>query len=262
MNAKKIRILILILLVCSSAQRVTAGLNRTLVQRGNELYALGDYNEAIIRYDQVLAQRPEAAEPKFNKANSYYRLDNVAEAMEQYRGVAADSKDIKLIGKAKYNLGNSYFQRAMGQKDTAPQKALEDLKTSVGLWRQVLDLDSKNQNAAKNIEVARLTAKQIKDQADEQKQQSQDPNQPQDPNQSEQQPQDPNQSQQQQPQDPNQMQDPNQQQPQPQQSEEDEKEKQQPPDAKAQEILEKEQKERKQRQILQRARWKKVEKDW
>jgi hypothetical protein len=229
------------------------------IRQGNKLYADGDFTGAIGKYDQALVENARTAEPKFNKANSYYRLDDLDNAMELYRQVAAESRDMGLVTKARYNLGNSRFQQGIKQRDSNLQKAVEELEASIGHWRSVLDIDQENEKAARNIEVARLIIKDIIDQINKQK----DPNQPQDPNQGQQQ-QDQHQDQQQDPnqgqnaeQDPNEPEDPNQgqqQQPEEQQSE--------APEETADDILEKEKQERKERQLNQRVRYRKVEKDW
>ena len=256
--------------IADSARVSTSQACPELVERGNKLYKQGNFNEAINSYDQALLDAPGALEPKFNQANSYYRLDDLSKAMDLYRQIAAESKDMKVVAKAKYNLGNSYFQQGSKQKDSNLQKAIDDLKTAIGSWRGVLDIEPENKKAARNIEVARLVIKDLLDQLNKQNQQK-DPNQPQDPNQQQQQnnqPQDPNQPQDQQQQaaeqDPNQPQDPNQSQDQQKkQQQEDEKQQQQAaPDTTAQEILDKEQRRRKEKQILQRGQWQKVEKDW
>ena len=260
------------MLVLFITQAALADSVRVSTSQGNKLYKKGNFNEAINLYDQALLDAPGALEPKFNQANSYYRLDDLSKAMDLYRQVAADSKNMKVVAKAKYNLGNSYFQQGSKQKDSNLQKAIDDLKTAIGSWRGVLDIEPENKKAAKNIEVARLLIKDLLDQLNKQQQQ-QDPNQPQDPNQQKQQQnsqQDPNQPQDQQQQqqaagqDPNQPQDPNQsEQQQEKQQQEDQKQQQQAaPDTTAQEILDKEQRRRKERQILQRGTWQKVEKDW
>lgn len=276
MSAKKYRIIAVLLLVIIPAQMVLAESVEEMVRRGNNKYAEGNFNEAINEYDQALVDKPEAPRPKFNKANSYYRLDDLAKAMDLYEQVAAKARDMKLVAKAKYNTGNCYFQRGSKQRDSDLQKALDDMKTSITFWRQVLDIEPDNKKAARNIEVARLIIKDILDQLNKQKQQ--DPNQPQEQNQS----QDPNQPQQQQQQNTpeqnqmNQQQDPNQ--PQEQNSGQDpnkpddkqqdaqqqqqEEEQKAAPDATAQEILDKEQRQKKQRQILQRGRYERVLKDW
>ena len=276
MNAEKYKTVFHILLVLVISQTALADSARVSTSQGNKLYKQGNFNEAINSYDQALLDAPGALEPKFNQANSYYRLDDLGKAMDLYRQVAAESKDMKVVARAKYSLGNSYFQQGSKQKDSNLQKAIDDLKTAIGSWRGVLDIEPENKKAARNIEVARLLIKDLLDQLNKQQQQ-QDPNQPQDPNQQQQQQnqqqqnsqQDPNQlkdqKQQQQAagQDPNRPQDPNQSQDQQQkQQQEDQKEQQAAPDTRAQEILDKEQRQRQERQILQRGPWQKVEKDW
>jgi len=275
MNAEKYKTVVQVLLVLVTSQAAFADSARVSTSQGNKLYKQGNFNEAINSYDQALLDAPGALEPKFNQANSYYRLDDLGKAMDLYRQVAAESKDMKLVARAKYNLGNSYFQQGSKQKDSNLQKAIDDLKTAIGSWRGVLDIEPENKKAARNIEVARLLIKDLLDQLNKQQQQ-QDPNQPQDPNQQQQQnqqqqnsQQDPNQPQDQQQQqqaagqDPNQPQDPNQSQNQQQkQQQEDQKEQQAASDTRAQEILDKEQRQRQERQILQRGPWQKVEKDW
>jgi len=271
---------------------------RVATSQGNKLYAKGNFNEAINKYDQALVESPEALRPKFNKANSYYRLDDLSKAIDLYREVAAESKDMSLVAGAKYNLGNSYFRQGIKQRDSDLNKAVDGLKTAIGSWRGTLDLEPDNKKAAKNIEVARLTIKDIMDQL---KNQQQDTNQPQDPNQSQQQQnrqqqdqeqgsqQDPNQPQEQQqdqgakqdpnepkdpneqedpnepkdpnePEDPNEPKDPNEAQQEPPQQ--DKEQQQAAPDATAQEILDRERRRRENRQRAQRSRWQKVEKDW
>lgn len=259
------------------AQTALGDSARIDTSQGNKLYDKGNFNKAINKYDQALVERPEALRPKFNKANSYYRLDDLSKAMDLYREVAAESKDMGLVAKAKYNLGDSYFQQGMKQRDSDLRKAIDDLKTAIGSWRGTLDMEPQNKKAAKNIEVARLTIKDIMDQL---KNQQKDPNRPQDPNQTKKQQQqnqkqkqkqgsqqDPNQPQKKKQdqgskKNPNQPKDPNEakQKQQPQQKKE--QQQQIAPDTTAQKILDKEQRRRENRQQMQSARWQKVDKDW
>ncbi|OHB66855.1 MAG: hypothetical protein A2Y77_17270 [Planctomycetes bacterium RBG_13_62_9] len=266
-----------------STAMAKGGSVRELLRQGNRLYGDGKHMEAINKFNEALVEQPQALEPKFNKANGYYRLDDLGEAVDLYQEVAAESRDMTLVAKAKYNLGNCSFQRGAKQRDSDLNKALDDMKTSIAYWRQVLDLDPKNAKAAQNIEVARLTIKDILDQL-KQRQKDQQQNQ-QDPNQAQQQKQQQQNQEQQQnqqsqqdpnkPPDPNQakagakQQDPNQakdqRQPQPQQQEQGKEQQQEmkaAPDAAAQEIIDNEQRQRKEREILQRARYQEVEKDW
>jgi Ca-activated chloride channel family protein len=254
-----------------------AGSAREALQQGDRLYGDKQFAEAVNKYNEALVEQPQAMEPKFNKANSYYRLDDLSEAIDLYQQVAAESKDMSLVAKAKYNLGNCYFQRGAKQRDSDLQKALEDMQTSIAQWRQVLDLDPQNKKAARNIEVARLTIKdildQIKKQQDQQKkQQNQKSQQDQQKQQQQNQGQQQNQSKPQQ--DPNQPKDPNQpqktepnqtkQEQKPEQGQQDKQQQAKPvPDTTAREIIDREQREKKQRESQrQRVQYQEVEKDW
>lgn len=259
MNVRKLEIVLIVFLVLAATQTVYADSARDLLRQGNRLYASEKFNDAITQYDQALVENHRATEPKFNKANSFYRLDDLARAIDLYKEVAADSRDMKLVAKAKYNLGNTFFQQGLKQRDSNLQKTLEDLQTSISYWRQRLDIDPENEKAARNIEVARLIIKDIIDQINKQKDEQ------------DKQQQDQQQDQRQQQQDQQQGRDPNQtgsqQQPQPEQDKEQdepkqEEKKEQPPDATAQEILDNEQRQNQKRQIFQRRGWQKVEKDW
>ncbi len=189
---------------------------RLLVHQANGLYQDGEYEKAIAGYDRALVDDPEAVVPKFNQANSYFRLDDLSKAEELFKEVAVKSKDMDLVAKAKYNLGNTFFHQGLKQTDSNPKAAIADVNDAIRQWQSTLDLRPKDAQAARNIEVARLMVKDLLDRLKNQ----QDPNQPhqQDPNQPHQQ-QGQKQQQQngQQAQDPNHPQDPNQGQAQPKQ---------------------------------------------
>ena len=269
MNAEKLKIILIILAALLPVRNVCADSARDLLNQGNRLYESDKFNDAVTKYDQALVESPQAPEPKFNKANSYYRLGDFARATDLYKQAAAEAKDMKLVAKAKYNLGNAFFQQGIKQRDSNLQKALEDLQTGIGFWRQSLDIEPENDNAARNIEVARLIIKDIIDQINKQNQQ-QDQQQDQQQQQQNQQ-QNQQQGQQQQQQDQQQGQDPNQPNQQQQDKQDQQQDQQQPkkeekqepkPDATAQEILDNEQRQKEKRQIFQSRGWQKVEKDW
>jgi Ca-activated chloride channel family protein len=250
---------------------------RSQVHTGNQHFQANEYTEALNKYEQALADNPQATIARFNQGNVYYRLDDLEQAQKAYREVAAETKDMSLVAKAKYNLGNTHFQQGLKLQDGNLQKALEAMRDSITQWRSTLELEPENVNAARNIEVARLKIKDILDQINKQ----QDPNQPQDPNQSQQQQdqqrqpgedqpqdqagqdpnqdtgQDPNQAP---PQDPNEGQDPNQAKESPSQEPQEPQEPQQ--DMTAQAILDKEQRQKDQRQQQQVMRRRPVDKDW
>ena len=295
MNAKKFKILSYCLVVLMTALVGFAESPRQAVKQGNELYHDGKLPEAIEKYDQAAAQSPQSLEPTFNKANSLYKQNEIDKAIDIYKQLAGKSENPNLSAKANYNLGNCYYNKAAGQAKENPQNAIEDFKTGINYWRKAKEANLDDTDVSKNIEVAKMTIKQLKEQMQQQQKQQQDkqdknkdeqnkdqqkqdqkqdsssdPNKPQEEkkDQQEQQSQDEKDKQQQQEKqdqqqaksDPNQ----NQNQDQPQVSEPNEAKPQDKPeeDMAAQKILDKEQKQKEERKKLQRATYKKVEKDW
>ena len=283
MNRKKFNLSLLLVWMLACSVGWSASSARIFVGEGNGLYAQGNFNEALNRYDQALTENPQAVQAKFNKANCYLRLEDIDQAKNLYREVAVESRDMSLVEKAKYNLGNTLFQEGLKQQDSDLQKSIEGLKDAIVQWQATLELNESNSKAGKNIEVARLM---IKDLMDQLKNQQQHPNQPQDPNQSQdpqqqnqqrdQTAQDPNQAQNQQPSDadpnePDPSQDPNQPQPSPQQEDPNQSQEPQPQpedardmeqDMTAQRILDKEQRQNRERQQRRRVQNRKVKRDW
>jgi Ca-activated chloride channel family protein len=290
-NARGYNYRVTVLLILTGAAPLWAVNAKSLVKQGNEAYANGDYLKAVEQYDQALADTPKAVVPLFNKANSYYHMDDLDEAIELYRDVDLKAKDMSLVEKARYNIGNCVYQQALKQRDSDLQKAVDLMKNGISHWQRTLKVNPENPRAGRNIEVARLTIKDIMDQIKQQQdQQENDPNQPQDPNQQ----QDPQSSDQQnQSQDPNQPQeqdqqnnqdpndgDPNDAQPQPEQNKEEEQDpntshEPQPQseqsqekkdkieqDMTAQAILDKEQRQNDERKKRQRSSYQKVDRDW
>ena len=171
MSAGRFRTAIFVLMGLFMAAHVQGASPEKYVREGNRHYAGGEYTQAIEAYDAALLEKQEAFEPKFNKANSYYRLEDLDKAVDLYREVAAESKDMGLVAKAKYNLGNCFFEKGVKEKDSDLEKALKNFEDSITQWRGVLDIEPENEKAARNIEVARLTIKDIIDQINKQKQQ-------------------------------------------------------------------------------------------
>jgi len=172
-KARRFKTTVLIAVILTAAQTAMANSVQGLVQQGNKLYNKGNFNDALKEYDKALLGQPQALEPKFNQANCYFQLDDLGRAMDLYNEVAAESKNMELVEKAKYNLGNCYFHRGSKQKDSNLQKALEDLQTGIVCWRSALEINPENEKAAENIEVARLIIKDIIDRINKQKQEQQ-----------------------------------------------------------------------------------------
>lgn len=149
---------------------------RGLIRQGNDHYAQGKYDAAAAAYEKALALDGNLAQARYNRACAAYQQGQYDQAIEDYRALAAQSEDPDLALRAKYNLGNSHFQRGQELAQQQPQAALEDLEQAVDAWRQVQQMAPKHPHVDRNIEVGRLWIRDLKQQIEQQPQQ--DPSEP------------------------------------------------------------------------------------
>lgn len=294
MNARRTSIIILVLLLAGLTIPVRAESAPKAVAEGNKLYLEENYEDASMQYDKAAELKPNSFEPKFNKANALYRLGEIEKAIDLYKEVAARSTNKELIKRAKYNLGNSHFQKGIkaqaqaqvgqmaqmtpqGDAQQQPQESadpVEEYKSAIKSWRQVLDMDKSNDKVKNNLEVAKKTLQKLKEQQkQQQQQQKQDGENSEDEEKKKQENDDKSSDQkddqQKQDQDQGEKQDQQNQDEQKQDDQESEQQQQDQqqvkqedaPDATADEILKKEKEDKKARQII-RLRQVPVEKDW
>ncbi len=177
MNVKRYSLVGMALWLLMLATSLQAQSAAQIVRKGNESYRAGNFDEALQQYQQPLLEGPDNPVILYNKANCFYKLDDLEQAMNLYRQVSAESKDMDLVARAKFNLGNCYFQQGMKQRDSDLQKAVEAFTTSIHQYREVLKIHPDDAEAAHNIAVIRLIMKdildQLKKQQEQQKQQQQ-----------------------------------------------------------------------------------------
>jgi len=93
-SVRRYKIVLFSLLLTAAAQSVRAESVGKVVNEGNKLYRQGQYKEAINEYDKAATQSPEVVEPRFNKADGCFRLGDLQQAIDLYKAVAAESKDM------------------------------------------------------------------------------------------------------------------------------------------------------------------------
>jgi hypothetical protein len=136
---------------------------RKLVARGNRSYAAGEYDQALQAYDEASVTEPESPWLYFNRGAVHFQKGDLNAAQEAFQKAASKSKDVKLEAKCRYNLGNCAFRESERQRDSDLKKSLEACEKSIALYREALKLDTELKDAARNLEVARLTLKAILD---------------------------------------------------------------------------------------------------
>lgn len=144
--------------LCAGAE--SAG---SLVTSGNDLYGAGEYDKALEAYEKALAEQPDAGEIFFDKGNAFFKKGEFDKARDAYQSAALKTKDLSLEASAHYNLGNAIFAEGQKQLEADPQKALSQWGQSIHHYQEALRIDPRLKEAAQNIEVVRLTMKDLAD---------------------------------------------------------------------------------------------------
>ena len=169
MNAKKYNIILLMLIFTATAFSKSPN---SLIRQGNKLYNDANYADANQLYESATEIVPDDTVAIYNKANAQLKMRQFDQAIELYKQTAAQSIKPDLAQKAKYNLATAYLLKGM-QQDSATaanlEKNLKDIDASIESYRSVLDTQPKNDSAAKNMQIAKLTAYRLRQMIEQQK---------------------------------------------------------------------------------------------
>lgn len=141
-----------------------------LVSKGNRQYGKKAFGEALELYDKASVKAPESPIVSFNKGAALYKQGDYEKAAEHFKTAASKTKSLPFEAKAWYNLGNVAFKEGERQEDSDLQKALGSLQESVKHYSTALEKDPKLEDAAQNLEIARLKIKDLLDKIKNQQQ--------------------------------------------------------------------------------------------
>lgn len=105
--------------------------------KANKFYNKKDYQEAYKRYSDILKEKPNSNEVKFNMANTLYKLNRFDDALKFYDSI--DNK--KLEADKLYNKGNTYYMK-------------NEYEKAVDMYRKAIMKNPKNEDAKYNLELA------------------------------------------------------------------------------------------------------------
>jgi len=149
---------------------------RSFVDSGNKAYGQGNYAKSLDQYEKASKIAPDSAVALFNKGDALYKLGKYTEAFnayEQAAGKAVKDDNRPLEAQSRYNMGNSAFRRAEKLEKEDPETAFEEFNRSSQNFQSVLKLDPNISDAAHNLEVARIKARQVEELMRRQQQQKQ-----------------------------------------------------------------------------------------
>ncbi|MBN1884158.1 MAG: hypothetical protein JW876_01380 [Candidatus Krumholzibacteriota bacterium] len=157
------------LLVAAAAPPTAADSSRRLVSRGNGLLRKGDADGAIEQYERASVDAPESPVVGFNIGAALFRKGEFASARERFVEAAEKTRELDLEAAAWYNAGNCAFREGQRMLDGDLGQALERFQESVRFYAAALEKDGTLEDAAWNLELARLSVKDVLDRIERQR---------------------------------------------------------------------------------------------
>ncbi len=130
----------------------------SLVEEGNRLFAEGDFEGALERYNEALLELPEAREILYNIGGVRHRQGNLENAAALYKSVL-ESEDPELAARAAYNLGNTLFRA-------------DDFTNAAAAYKAALKINPQDEDTRYNYELA---LRKLQEQEDEEPPEDQPP---------------------------------------------------------------------------------------
>ncbi len=154
------------------------------LRRAQQRLVEGDFEAALGLFESVETAAFSDAD-RYNHGIALYRSQRLEAAAEAFRS-AASASDPSLAARARYNLGNTSYARALEliqseSAETLPA-AISSLEQAIDHYRSALRVAPQDRDARVNIELASNLIEKLKQQQQEQQQQQQqqDQGQPQD----------------------------------------------------------------------------------
>ena len=120
---------------------------------GNKLYADGQYDKALTKYNDAQIEAPASPEIFFNMGNVFFRQGKYKEAIDSYRK-SMEKGTVDIEAKAMYNIGNALFRQGR-------------LREALQYYKQALERDPDDIDTKYNIEYTERMIKQMLSKAQE-----------------------------------------------------------------------------------------------
>ncbi len=149
------------------------------VKKGNLLYNKGEFEEALKKYEQAIADSPDSDIVNFNLGTALYKTESYQAAAGHFERSLL-TEDQSLEQKASYNTGNADYKYGISKEDADLAGAVGLLKQSLRRYQRAIELDPEDKDAKHNYEfvkkeLERLQKKLEQQPKKQQEKQKQDP---------------------------------------------------------------------------------------
>jgi len=132
---------------------------RRATAQGRGEYARGSHPQALEAFERAATARPQDPAVRFNVADGLYKNGRYDEAATLFKALGADAAQ-PLAGAARYNLGNSLFQK-------------QDYRGAIQAFREALRALPGDADARRNLELALRKLKEQEEQKKREQEQQQ-----------------------------------------------------------------------------------------
>lgn len=119
-------------------------------QRGNDLFAQGQYGQALTQYKEAALLAPDRVEPLINLGNTRYELQDYLGAIEAPKD-ALRHPDLGIQAMAYYNEGNAHFR-------------LQEYEQAISSYKETLRRTPDDVDAKYNLELAQKQLQELQQQ--------------------------------------------------------------------------------------------------
>jgi Ca-activated chloride channel homolog len=150
-----------------------AAMSHASPARAHELFAKGEFEQALEEYRAAAESDPGDPRLDFNLGAAAYkagRLDQAAEAFAR----ALRSESSELQEKSFYNLGNTQFRLGEQKVETDPAQTMGAWQQSIDAYDRALALVGDDADAQHNREIARRALEELRKQQEQEQQQQPD----------------------------------------------------------------------------------------
>lgn len=138
-----------------------------LVVEANRAFANGDYAAALEMYRTAQMMMPRAPELAYNQGVAAYMLGDYAQARDSLNR-SLSTRNLELEAKIKFNLGNVAYASAL-KRVSSPPEAIGFLKSAIAHYRDAFELDSEDDDARINIELAQRLIRNLLEELNQQR---------------------------------------------------------------------------------------------
>lgn len=141
-----------------------------LVEQANDAYQQGDYPNAIEKYQQAIAQKPENDIINFDLGTAYYKNKDYIKSLKHLQK-ALLTEDAALQQKTHYNLGNAYYRHGITAEDQNIDTAISRLENALDHLKTAVQMDAQDADAKANKEFVEQELKRLREKKRQQQQQ-------------------------------------------------------------------------------------------